>query len=160
MMQKQIIFNFEVFETFKSLSSEDGALFNKAFLAGKDAYAPYSEFKVGAAIQLEENIIVTANNQENAAYPSGLCAERIAVFYAMAKYPHKRIQKIAIVAQSERTKLMTAVPPCGACRQSLIEYEERQKTPITIIFGTQYSEIYKVKSISDLLPLTFSSQVM
>lgn len=160
MEQQQFAFSFEKYTSLEFLSEEDQDLLKKAIEIREKAYAPYSEFKVGAAILLEDGTVVTGNNQENAAYPSGLCAERVAIFHASAQYPDKKIVKIAISADSEKTKLTKAVSPCGACRQSLYEYEHKQKEKIQIIFGTDYSTLYKTESLQNLLPFSFNSDMM
>lgn len=160
MVQLKFTFDFEEYDSIKSLSIEDQKLFQKAILIRKTAYAPYSKFNVGATVLLEGGVIVTGNNQENAAYPSGLCAERVAIFHAASHYPDKKILKIAITADTQQTKLLKAIPPCGACRQSLYEYEHKQQQKIEIIFGTDYSKIYKIKSLQNLLPFSFSSDMM
>ncbi len=160
MKQQTFTFNFEEYNSLELLSKEDQHLFQKAISIRKTAYAPYSKFNVGAAILLNDGTVITGNNQENAAYPSGLCAERVAIFHAAAHHPDKKILKIALTADSQEAKLLKAIPPCGACRQSLYEYEYKQKQEIEIIFGTDYSKIYKIKSIQNLLPFSFNSDMM
>jgi len=127
----------------------------EAEAAREKAYAPYSQFKVGAAVLLEDGTVVTANNQENAAYPSGMCAERIAIWYAGAQYPEKKILKLFISARSETHPLHKPVPPCGACRQSIAEYEIKQQTPIEIWFAASSGKIWRSPSLANLLPLVF-----
>ncbi|MBT8294814.1 MAG: cytidine deaminase, partial [Gramella sp.] len=100
---------------------------------------------------------VVGSNQENASYPSGLCAERTAVYYAGAKYPGKRILKIAISAKSLRHKVISPVPPCGACRQALVEYEVKQEAPIELYFMGETGQVIKADSVKDILPLVFDS---
>ena len=118
------------------------------------AYAPYSGFKVGAAVLLGNDVVVTGNNQENAAYPSGLCAERTAVFSANAQYPDAPVKTIAIAAQREGIFLPNPVSPCGACRQVLLECEKRFGNEMDIyLYGTE--KIYYLKGIRNLLPLSF-----
>lgn len=102
---------------------------NKAQQARENAYAPYSRFRVGTALQLASGEIVLGSNQENAAYPSGLCAERVAVFSAGANFPNQTITSLAITVRSENHEISEAIAPCGACRQSLAEYEQKQKAP-------------------------------
>ena len=114
---------------------------NLAIDTRKNAYAPYSQFKVGCAILLDNNKIVVGSNQENAAYPSGLCAERVAIFQAGAIYPKAKIIKIAITAASENNPTIKPIPPCGACRQSIAEYEFKQDTPIEIYFMGETGEV-------------------
>ncbi len=160
MKNQKFIFDYEEHDSIKSLNLEDQNLINEAVKTRDKAYAPYSKFNVGAAILLDDNTIITGNNQENAAYPSGLCAERVAIFYASSQHPNKKIKKIAITAYSKESKLLSAIPPCGACRQSIYEYEHKQNQNIEIIFGTDYSKIYKIKNIQDLLPFSFDSDIM
>ncbi len=119
------------------------------------AYAPYSQFNVGAAILLENNSIVEGNNQENAAYPSGLCAERVAIFSAGANFPNQRIQAIAITASSPNYLAGEPVTPCGACRQSMLEYELKQGAPIEVYLLSPSDEVIIIPSVSRLLPLHF-----
>ena len=147
---------FEVFTNENELSKEDLRLLNEAKRSISKAYAPYSKFKVGAAILLENNEIVTGNNQENAAYPSGLCAERVAAFYASSKFPGIPFKAIAISVRSEHRKINSPVSPCGACRQSLIEYEVNFKGPVRLILGGEEGEIYISPSVSNLLPIAFN----
>ncbi len=160
MKPQKFSFNFEEHPSIESLHTEDQQLLQEAISIRKTAYAPYSKFNVGAAILLDDGTIVTGNNQENAAYPSGLCAERVAIFHAASHHPNKKIIKIAITADAQDSKLFKAIPPCGACRQSLYEYEHKQKQEIEIIFGTDYSKIYKIKSLQNLLPFSFNSDMM
>ena len=160
MNQEKFNFEFEVFDNKTQLSSEDQELMQKAIESRENAYAPYSKFKVGAALLLENGVIVTGNNQENAAYPSGLCAERTAFFYASAQYPNVKILKVAITAAAEHEKLIQAISPCGACRQSMYEYEHKQQSAIEVIFGTDDSKIYKIQCIKNLLPFSFNADLM
>ncbi|MDR1980133.1 MAG: cytidine deaminase [Tannerellaceae bacterium] len=129
------------------------ALARSAVSAAKNAYAPYSGFHVGAAVLLENGEVVTGNNQENAAYPSGLCAERVALFYATARYPDSAVRAIAVAAFSEGRQV-TMVSPCGSCRQVLLEVENRFKRPVSIILcGAE--QCYVADSAASLLPLCF-----
>ena len=125
--------------------------------ATEKSYAPYSNFKVGAALLLKNGEIITGNNQENAAYPSGLCAERVAVFYANSVYPDQKIEAIAIAAWANNTFTKDAITPCGGCRQVLLEAENRFSAPMRILM---YSEegIYVVNTIKTLLPLSFGDE--
>lgn len=146
----------------KELSFSDKKLLSEAQKSAKCAYAPYSNFKVGTAVLLENGKIISGNNQENAAYPSGLCAERVALFYAIAQFPNAKIRAIAI----------TSVP-CGSCRQAILEYERKQKSPVRIIMqkdlpagkagknktsGEPSRTIFISEGISNLLPLAFDSK--
>jgi cytidine deaminase len=150
--------DFDVFETIQELPTDIQNLMHEAVAIRKTAYAPYSNFKVGAAILLNNGEIILGSNQENAAYPSGLCAERVAVFYAGAKYPEAKILKMAISAASDNTTTSAPIPPCGACRQSIAEYEIKQNTPIEIYFMGEIGSIYKSDSLKNLLPLLFDKK--
>jgi len=152
--------NFDVFETIQELPTDIQNLMYEAVAIRKTAYAPYSHFKVGTAILLDNGEIIVGSNQENAAYPSGLCAERVAVFYAGAKYPEAKILKMAISAASDNTTTSAPIPPCGACRQSLAEYEIKQNTPIEIYFMGEIGSIYKSDSLKNLLPLLFDKKFL
>ena len=144
-----------VFNGIPDLPLEIQSLMNQAIETRKNAYAPYSRFRVGAAILLDNGKIVLGSNQENAAYPSGLCAERVAIFQAGAIYPNAKIVKLAITAASDTNPTLSPIPPCGACRQSIAEYEFKQETPIEIYFMGESGEVYKSNSINNLLPLSF-----
>jgi len=130
-------------------------LLHRAQEARLRAYAPYSNFGVGCAILLDDATVVEGNNQENAAYPSGLCAERVAIFAVGANHPGKVIKKLAITAGPLDNDFEKPVPPCGACRQSIAEYENNQKQPIEILFMGTTGAVMRANSISDLLPLIF-----
>lgn len=144
-----------VFESIKDLPKNIQSLMLEATMARDKAYAPYSNFKVGAAILLDNNEVVTGSNQENASYPSGLCAERTAVYYAGAKFPDAKMNTIAITAASQRKKTDKPIPPCGACRQAISEYEVKQKSPIEIYFMGEEGEVVKSNSLANLLPFVF-----
>ncbi len=149
-----------VFESLQELFSEDQELMQKAIEIRKKAYAPYSKFKVGAAILLDNGQVVVGSNQENAAYPSGLCAERVAIFHSGAVYPDAKIVKMAITAGSTENTTSKPIPPCGACRQSIFEYEFKQDANIEIFFMGETGEVYKSSSIANLLPLTFDKNFL
>ena len=139
---------------FEELSQEFQQLIEKAKSQVNNAYAPYSGFQVGAAVLLENNQIFGANNQENAAYPSGLCAERVAMFYANAQYPNTPVMALAIAAFTNGEFLTSPVTPCGSCRQVLIETEDRFDKNITImLYGTEF--VYLLENVKQLLPLRF-----
>lgn len=144
----------EIFDSKVELTKQEQTIIDAAKEACQTAYAPYSEFNVGAAILLENGEIIAGSNQENAAYPSGLCAERTAMFYANAKYPDTAVVSIAIMAMNKHGILPNPVAPCGACRQVLLETELRFKKPFDILLVGQ-SSIQKIKSSKDLLPLSF-----
>ena len=149
-----------VFEDIKELTDTEQDLMLRAIEVRKNAYAPYSKFRVGAAILLDNGEIVVGSNQENAAYPSGLCAERVAIFYAGAIFPKAKILKMAITAASDLKKTITAVPPCGACRQSIAEYEVKQNTPIAIFFMGESGPIHHSTSLKNLLPFMFETNLL
>ena len=149
-----------IFDNTSQLSSEDLFLMNKAIEARQKAYAPYSKFNVGAALLLENGETVLGNNQENAAYPSGMCAERVAIWKAGSEFPGIKIKKIAITAASSTTKVDKPVGPCGACRQTLSEYEINQKEPMEILFMGEVGKIIKTESLLSLLPFSFDSSYL
>lgn len=155
MKVKTIQTEIEIFNSKQDLINEELLLLQRAEDARAMAYAPYSRFKVGAALLLENGKIVTGNNQENAAYPSGLCAERVAVFAASSQYPDVLIKKLAITASTSEYIINKPVAPCGACRQSLLEYELKQQQDMVIILYGEQGEVYRVKGIKQLLPLYF-----
>ncbi len=155
MKKIDIITQISVYDSIDLLPDSIKKLFEKAVVAREKAYAPYSNFKVGAALLLSNNETITASNQENAAYPSGLCAERVGIFYAGAQFPDQEITHMAITARSHNQTLNTPIPPCGACRQSIAEYEIKQQKPIAIYFMGETGPVYKTNSIKDLLPLLF-----
>ena len=151
---------FEVYEDISSLSEADKKLMLLAIEARKNAYAPYSNFLVGASILLDNGEVIKGNNQENAAYPSGLCAERIALFYAGANFPNSKILKIAVTASSSQQITKEPIPPCGACRQSISEYEIKQNQPIEILFMGAKGKVVKSTSLSNLLPFAFDKSML
>ena len=156
----ELISRITVYEDRYELPAEWQKLLEVAHEAAKKAYSPYSHFKVGAALLLNNGEIVTGNNQENAAYPSGLCAERTATFYASAQYPEIPFNKLAITAINPTEKLTKPVSPCGSCRQALLEYEQKFNQHIEVLLAGEEGEVYVLKSISDLLPFSFSSDYL
>ncbi|MBP7173991.1 MAG: cytidine deaminase [Cloacibacterium sp.] len=154
-MEKEWNFKYEVLEI-EDLSEQEKKLFESAKLARERAYAPYSDFWVGCSVLLENGEIYTGNNQENAAYPSGLCAERTALYWLGANFPHEIVKKILIVGgPKDNSKTDIIVPPCGSCRQSILEYETKQNQNIEIYFANLKGRIFKTRSIRDLLPFSF-----
>lgn len=147
--------SFTIYNNLDDLSKEEQNLFKIAIKARENAYAPYSNFLVGAAILLENGQIVIGNNQENAVYPSGMCAERVAIWNASSKYPNIKILKIVITGSSKNKIVTKPVAPCGACRQTIAEYELNQSYNIAIFFMGEKGEIMKSNSLKDLLPLSF-----
>ncbi len=160
MKKIKITSELQIYESMDELSSDDQHLMDQAIQARTKAYAPYSNFKVGAAVLLENQQIVLGNNQENAAYPSGLCAERVAIYNAKANHPTMAIQKIAISASSTKNTVSMPVAPCGSCRQSISEYEIAQQKAIQILFMGETGAIYQMPSIKDLLPLSFDPTLL
>ena len=150
----------EIYENLDELPGTIQSLMSKAFAVRDKAYAPYSQFRVGAALLLDNEEIVLGSNQENASYPSGLCAERTAVYAAGAQFPDNKIEVIAISASSMKHKVVTPVPPCGACRQALVEYEVKQDSPIEIYFMGETGKVIKADAIKDLLPLIFDASCL
>lgn len=152
----KIVSELEVYGSENDLSPEEKNLLQKAKEAVNGAYAPYSSFSVGAAVLLNNNEIVTGNNQENAAYPSGLCAERVAIFYASSKFPGIAIKAIAVACKKNGKELNELLSPCGSCRQAIAEYETRDNQEIRIIMPGENDKVYAAKSIKSLLPLMFN----
>lgn len=156
MIKKEIKTIIEKHDTDNAFDEIEKELIDSAKKIALSAYAPYSEFNVGAAVLLENNIIITGNNQENAAYPSGLCAERVALFYANAQYPDKKVLAIAIVAIKDNKIIVNPVPPCGSCRQAILETSNRFENKIKLILiGNEHYLV--INNASELLPLSFSS---
>jgi len=156
----QVTFEMQVFDDLNELIEADKKLMERAVSARANAYAPYSNFKVGAAILLDNGEVVIGNNQENASYPSGLCAERVAIFHAGANYPGIPIRSIAITAASQLHEVATPAAPCGNCRQAIAEYEQRQEFPITLLLMGETGEVLKCKSLADILPIAFNSSYL
>lgn len=140
------------------LPESDRTLLSEARKATFKAYAPYSRFNVGAALLLDNGTVVTGNNQENVAYPSGLCAERVAIYSAGALYPDVAVKAIAVSCRSEQFHIGQPLSPCGACRQAIAEYENRSGQPIRIILGGTEGPVYVLDSIASLLPLMFKAE--
>ena len=157
MRKQKISFELQVYETMDELEPQDHKLLQSAIKARKNAYAPDSNFYVGAAVLLENEAVVLGSNQENASYPSGLCAERVAVFQAGSIYPGITIKAIAITAMSKTHLVEKPAAPCGNCRQAISEYEFKQKKPISILLMGEKGEIIKCNSLSDILPLGFNN---
>lgn len=148
--------SFKVYESINSLSPNFKKLVAAAMSISDHAYAPYSKFNVGAAVLTDEGQIIRGSNQENAAYPSGLCAERVALFYTSANNHTKHIQAIAIVAK--KGDVWKAAMPCGACRQVIREYETKQQKPMKIIMAYGDGKYIVAEGAEDLLPLSFTKK--
>lgn len=150
--------DFVITEHLEDQDAESKYLAHKAKDAASHAYAPYSKFNVGAALLLEDGTLVTGTNQENAAYPSGMCAERVALFTAAAQHPDVKITKIAVVAKKKGGKELLPATACGACRQVLLEFENRQQKPIEVVMYDQQHHWVKAPSAVSLLPFAFTKE--
>lgn len=140
----------------EELPEADRRLVEDAIEATGRAYAPYSRFSVGAAIRLEDDIVITGSNQENAAFPSSLCAERTACYYAHSSHPSRKFEAIAIAARgTDGLLLPSPISPCGACRQALLEYETLAGRPVRVLLAAK-DEVAVLPSVRSLLPLAFS----
>jgi cytidine deaminase len=141
----------------EELSSEDQALLQEAHLAASKAYAPYSRFQVGGAVRLDDGTVVRGSNQENMAYPSGMCGERVAVFAAGAQHPDARMKAVAIVSPSPKA-IADAFMPCGGCRQVLVEAERRQGTPLRVLLQVRDEAVMVSESAVNLMPFAFEAR--
>ena len=159
MNHRTIEINFIEYSSIERLNDVESQLVNKAREIAKNAWAPYSGFHVGAAILLDNGKIIIGNNQENAASPSGLCAERVALFAANANYPRERVVAMAISAFNKKGMVNTPITPCGSCRQSILEAEERFGIPVKLILDSAHS-IYVIEGIKNLLPLSFGKMML
>lgn len=155
-MNEQFHFSYRIFPSIAALSATDQMLVEQATKAMQNAYAPYSEFKVGASVLLKSGAVIHGNNQENIAYPSGLCAERVALFYAGAAHPNEPILKICIVAEGDLTSSDSYVSPCGPCRQVMLESEGRQEDVIEVILVQKTGKVLLLDTVQNLLPFGFS----
>lgn len=158
MKVRNISIQYEEYLEGENLREPDNVLISNAKDALASAYAPYSEFRVGAAVLLDNGELILGSNQENAAYPSGLCAERVALFHAKSKYPDAVVEAVAITASSENFNINNPITPCGACRQVIAEVESRQDKEIRIIMKGQTGPTQIVNGISNLLPLVFKEE--
>ena len=156
MTSKEIKIAYQEYESLDQLDPKDKELAEAAIKATESSYAPYSRFNVGAAVRLDTGEIVKGSNQENAAYPSGICAERTAMFYASASHPENAFTGIAIAATQEGILCSNPVTPCGACRQVMAEYQTKGGIPMSIIL-IGGSKIWKFEKVEDLLPFIFDS---
>jgi len=159
MQEKKIQLSF-ITAHLSELSEHEQQLVANAKSALKTAYAPYSGFLVGASVLLENGEIINGSNQENVAYPSGLCAERVALFYAGAKYPDVKVKTIAVSVLSKNFEVKDVVSPCGACRQVMAEYEDKQEQAIKVILHSPTDEVLLANTVEDLLPFMFKSPLL
>lgn len=158
MAHKNLSIRILEYDSVEQLNVGERALVDISRVMTEKAYAPYSNFFVGAAVLLENGEIVTGSNQENGAYPSGLCAERVAVFAASARFPGVPMNMIAISAKSTCLSIDEPVSPCGACRQVMLEYEVLQTNPIKLLLSKESGKILVVEKVQDLLPLAFTGK--
>lgn len=154
-MKKELTIFYDFFHQVNELSAEDQSLVAKARDVAKHAHAPYSEFFVGAALLLDSGEIVLGSNQENIAFPSGLCAERVALFYAGANFPNQKIKKLIVVANGDLIAKDAVLSPCGSCRQVMLESQNRQEDNFSIYLVGQDDSVHVFNSIFDLMPLAF-----
>lgn len=147
--------NIETFKHIEDLDTESKYLVHKAKEAAHHAYAPYSKFHVGAAIILDDGTVVTGSNQENSSYPLCMCAERVVLYTFASQYPTRKVMKMAVVAHRKNHKELTPATSCGACRQVMSEFEERQEQPIEVILYSAQDEWLKCNSAQALLPYAF-----
>ena len=159
MQEKKIELSF-ILAHLSELSAQEQQLVANAKSAFKTAYAPYSGFLVGASVLLENGEVINGSNQENVAYPSGLCAERVALFYAGAKFPDVKINTVAISVLSKNFEVKDVISPCGACRQVMAEYEDKQHRPIKVILHSPTDEVLIANKVEDLLPFMFKSPLL
>jgi len=158
MSEKQYDLPYEEFASIDELSAEDAELLNAARKATGDAYARYSGFRVAAAARLQNGTILTGANQENSAYPAGICAERVLLSACSAIHPHEPIDAVALTYDSNGVTSDHPITPCGICRQSLIEYEDRGRQKIKMIFAGQTGPIIVLHSAYQLLPFAFNGK--
>jgi cytidine deaminase len=154
MERKNLTIEYIEISSIDELTTSDAYLVAKAREVANNAWAPYSGFLVGAAVELTNGKIITGNNQENAAYPSGLCAERVALFAANANYPNSPVKTIAVTSFNKNGQTKTPAKPCGSCRQAILESELRFEHPIRLILDGE-EQIHIVEGIKNLLPLSF-----
>ena len=159
MQEKKITLNF-ISSHLSELDIKDQELIANAKEAFVTAYAPYSGFLVGSSVLLENGAIINGSNQENAAYPSGLCAERVALFYAGARYPEIKVKTIAVSVLSKNFEINDVISPCGACRQVMAEYEDKQGQSIKVILHSPTDEVLIANTVEDLLPFMFKSPLL
>jgi len=160
MNRKAISINYCEYETVSDLPEDEIELVNRANAILEKAYANYSGFHVGAALLLDNGDIITGNNQENIAYPSSLCAERVALYFCKAHHPEAKVVKIAVMARSEKGELKEVISPCGACRQVMSEYERNQNLDMKVIMKGEGQKMITFESVGDLLPLSFETKVL
>ncbi len=155
MAKKHYTLEVHYLDSEQELQADDAKLLQYAHAATARAYAPYSKFRVGAAVRLKNGEIVSGSNQENAAYPSGLCAERVALFYANSNFPEQYIEAIAVTVRGEGSVINEPITPCGSCRQVMAEFENKAGKPMKVIMQGETGVIMMVESVNMLLPFSF-----
>ena len=158
MKENKFEFNYKVYESIEELTEDERWLLNEAREVTAQAYAPYSNFQVGAVAKMVNGEIITGSNQENASFPVGLCAERVLLASISSLFPKIPIETIAVSYKSEHQKSDHPISPCGICRQSLQEFESRVNHPIKLLLGGMTGPVYVIDSASRLLPLAFTSE--
>lgn len=153
--EERFVCPYKVYDREDELAPQDAELMRRAHEATKNSYAPYSKFYVGAAVRLANGVVVTGSNVENAAYPSGLCAERVAMFAAMAQYPGVALEALAVTAHSATKTIEEPVAPCGACRQVMVEVEQLSKQPLKVLCQGETGPIMVFDGIESLMPFIF-----
>jgi cytidine deaminase len=156
-MEKQITIKYSEFLNWNKLPASEIKMVEKAYSMCEKAYAPYSNFQVGATVLLSNGEIVAGNNQENIAYPSGLCAERVALFFAGANFPNESVETIVVVAKGDLVPFDKLLSPCGSCRQVMMEYEMKQNKSIRVVLVSQNGKTVVFNSVLDLLPFAFGN---
>ena len=156
MTERQLHIKYLEYSSASEMPSADRVLLERAVSAADGAYAKYSSFRVGAAVRMSNGEVVIGSNQENAAYPSGLCAERTAMFYASARYPSESVEAIAVVAVDDNGVLSALTYPCGACRQVMAEYEMRAGHDMRIIVGSA-GTVQVFTGVKSIMPFIFDN---
>ena len=163
MKKQQFVSDYTVYDDEKEMAAHaanDAELLREAHEATVGSYAPFSKFHVGAAVRLANGVVVRGSNIENAAYPSGLCAERVALFAAQAQYPNVAVEALAITACSEVTEVTEPVAPCGACRQVMVETEQRSGVPMRIICQGNTGKVFVFDGVETLMPFIFLTKFL
>lgn len=155
MTNHELKINFKEYSTLKELDKPDLDLCLEAIKAMKNSHSPYSKFRVGAALRLQSGEIIYGSNQENVAYPSGLCAERVALFHWGANYPDDPIEAMAVTAHSDEFEILQPITSCGACLQVLAEYEKMQNKPIEILLFCNSGPVWVMNGVESFLPFLF-----
>jgi cytidine deaminase len=154
-MKKELKITYEYFSNLSELSQEDQGYVTKAREVARNAHAPYSKFYVGATLVMENDEVILGSNQENIAFPSGLCAERVALFYAGANFPGLAVKKLIVVANGDLIPKEAVLSPCGSCRQVVLESQNRQENNFPIYLIGQDDSVHIFSSIYDLMPMAF-----